>query len=152
MRIAVSTAAVLALVVALPGTAAADVLDLYGDYRRIGSVEGCDHSAAELRAALGDVPADINAYDPGFVDALNKALDRRAAGCAGAAQADRPSPAAVTAEDGSPGPANPRHRLRPVPGPAPDRAPLTVMFGAVALALTGSLAVAAGLGRRRAGR
>jgi hypothetical protein len=152
MRIAVSTAAVLALVAVLPGAAAAEVLDLYGDYRRTGSVEGCDHSAAELRAALGDVPADINAYDPGFVDALNLALDRRAAGCAGAAQAGRLLSAAVTAEDGSPGPASPRHRLRPVPGSAPDRAPLVLLFGGVALALGGSLTAVAGLGRREGRR
>ena len=38
---------------------------------------------ADLRAGLEQIPADVRAYDPGFVDALNTALNARAIGCSG---------------------------------------------------------------------
>jgi hypothetical protein len=145
MRVALTTAAMAVLILA-PGRAAADVLDLYDSYRATGAVRACEHSAEELRAAVADVPADIRAYDPGFVDALDTALDRRAAGCAGAPAAP-PAGGTVTAADGAPGPPSPLRRLRPVSGSGPERTPLALAFGAVALLLGGSLA-AAGLGGR----
>lgn len=150
MRVALTTAA-MAVLVLVPGRAAADVLDFYDSYRATGAVRACEHSAEELRAAVADVPADIRAYDPGFVDALDTALDRRAAGCA-VAPAAPPAGGAVTAADGAPGPPNPLRPMRPFSRSAPERPPVALAFGAVALLLTGSLAAAAGLGRREGGR
>jgi hypothetical protein len=151
MRVALTTAMVAVLVLA-PGRAVADVLDLYDNYRATGAVRACEHSAEELRAAVADVPADIRAYDPGFVDALDTALDRRAAGCAGTPAEVREDDGAITAADGAPGPASPVRPLRPVSGSPPERAPLALAFGAVALLVGGSLAAAAGLGRREGRR
>lgn len=149
MRTAASIVAVLSLVALLAAPATADVYDLYAEYRSTGSVYACRHSTEELRAAVGDVPADINAYDPGFVASLDLALDQRVAGCDALRKAANRHTAAVTAEDGSPGPPSPRHQVRPVVGSAPGRAELTVLFGAAALAVTGSLAAAVGFGGRR---
>jgi hypothetical protein len=86
---------------------------LYDEYLRTHSVIGCAHGEAELQAALTSIPADIEAYDPGFADALNTALETRTAGC----EPRLPSlgGAVRNASDGSPGPPF----LKPPPSPAP---------------------------------
>ena len=66
-----------------PGLAFANRESTYDEYRATGVVQGCDYSAEELRAALDDIPPDIRAYDPGFADALNAALEQGAAACSG---------------------------------------------------------------------
>lgn len=85
---------------------------LYDEYLRTHSVS-CAHGEAELQAALTSIPADVQAYDPGFADALNTALETRAAGC----EQRLPSVGGPvrTAADGSPGPPV----LKPPPTPAP---------------------------------
>jgi hypothetical protein len=79
---------------------------LYEEYQRFGAIAGCSHPEADLRTALDEIPADVGAYDPGFVTALNAALEQHAGGCGRIP----PSPAetvsgSIVAADGSPGPA-----------------------------------------------
>ncbi len=101
----ITAACVLLGILADPVGAVSD--SIYQEYLETGSISGCVHSEAELQTALTSVPADIQAYDPGFPQALNLALDRRAAGCVKKA-APNINPAAsggtVLATDGSPGP------------------------------------------------
>jgi hypothetical protein len=90
-----------------PCAALADVDELYDEYRSAGAVRACAYSREELRQGLADLPADIRAYDPGFVDALNIALEQRAASCRAVVSLVPPEIAeddARTAPDGSPGP------------------------------------------------
>ncbi len=127
---------------------------LYDEYRRSGLISGCAHSEAELQGALTSIPADIEAYDPGFSDALNAALEDRAAGCASPAPAPAGTGGATTASDGSPGPSAPAVPRAPAPSPsAPSALPLQMLFlgvlAAVAL-LAGALLIRPG--RRPAGR
>ena len=93
-------------VLLLPATATADFQSLYDDYRTDGVIDGCAYSTGELSAGLGEVPADVREYDPGFSDALNAALEQAAAGCGAAPQAAS-TKNEVSAPDGSPGPALP---------------------------------------------
>ena len=103
----------------LPATARAqapppvDFQGLYDEYQRLGFVFGCSHRESDLRDALSSIPADIAAYDPGFADAIDSALEQRASGCSGALSSPFPqTPASaagtINADDGSPGPANQR--------------------------------------------
>jgi hypothetical protein len=89
----------------LAAAAEADFQTLYDDYRADGAIDGCAYTAGELSNGLGDIPADVRQYDPGFPEALNAALDQVAAGCHAAPAAV--SRNEVTAADGSPGPAVP---------------------------------------------
>lgn len=91
----------------------ADFQALYDEYRNLGVVLGCSHRESDIRSALSAVPADIKAYDPGFVDALNAALEGRVTGCKNALASPLggvgvATGGTVTAGDGSPGPARPR--------------------------------------------
>jgi hypothetical protein len=124
------TALVLALaaVLLLPPSAAAAAAPapvgfqgLYDEYQKLGFVYGCSHRESDLRSALSSIPADIAAYDPGFADALDAALEQRASGCSGAINSPFPqtpasSAGTVLADDGSPGPAN-QHPLGSLPAP-----------------------------------
>ncbi len=79
---------------------------LYDEYRRSGVIGGCSYREADLRAALAGIPADVEAYEPGFADALNVGLEQHAAGCArGPPEPAEPATATIVAADGSPGPA-----------------------------------------------
>jgi hypothetical protein len=113
----------------------ADFQALYDEYRSLGVILGCSHREADLRDALSAVPADIKAYDPGFVDALDSALEGRVAGCSSTLAAPLGQPTAsagtVVASDGSPGPARP-----PVAGPFPASATAGVTMPAALLALS----------------
>jgi hypothetical protein len=140
---------------AFPSAAAAGSSELYEEYRRSGVIDGCAHGTGELSEALSGVPADIKAYDPGFADALNVALERRAAGCRGVAAADPLVPVAVAgtrrAADGSPGPRDPRAAAAPAAAEfGAEEFPVGTLFvviGAAAAALCGALV----WGRRGAG-
>lgn len=100
-----TSAAVLSIaVLVLPAAARADVDRLYDEYRSFGAVSGCAHSEAELRDGLAQIPADVRAYDPGFADALNSALEQRAASCDEGAVAPGSLEGGHLAFDGSPGP------------------------------------------------
>src|SRR4051812_34113796 len=96
---------------------------LYDEYQKLGFVYGCSHRESDLRNALSSIPADIAAYDPGFADALDAALEQRASGCSGLSSPFPQTPVSgagtISADDGSPGPAN----QRPLASlPAPDAA------------------------------
>lgn len=133
----------------------ADFQALYDEYQNLGVILGCSHRESDLRSALSAVPADIKAYDPGFVDALNAALEARATSCknvlaspfAGGGAAGNGT---VIASDGSPGPPGPPIG---VPLPAPEGSGVAIPAALLALAAVAGAAVvgAAGffLGRRR---
>jgi hypothetical protein len=101
--------AVAAVALLMPTWASADFQTLYDDYRTDTVIDGCAYSSGELTSGLGDIPADIREYDPGFSNAINAALEQAAAGCGAAAPEATPKNE-VFAADGSPGPAPPRPR------------------------------------------
>jgi cobalamin biosynthesis Mg chelatase CobN len=71
--------AVLAGALAAPAAAQADAFeDVFADYQKDAKIDPCAHSQAELRAAKGKVPNDIEQYAPDFPDALDEALEARA--------------------------------------------------------------------------
>jgi hypothetical protein len=108
-RLAKPTIAVLAAALMLPAPASADFQTLYDDYRADGVINGCAFSSAELSSGLGEIPADVREYDPGFSEAINAALEQSASGCGQAPQeAARAIKNEITAADGSPGPAIPK--------------------------------------------
>jgi hypothetical protein len=149
---------VLALMLALlvtPASASADLFDdLYEEYRTTNVINGCRYDAGDLREALAGVPPDISAYDPGFTDTLNAALEQRASGCDGSAvlSLQLPPPAgAIEAGDGSPGP-GPAEPLVALPHPdpsSPDRRPAGVLAAGLGVLACAGAAVAAVAGRRR---
>ncbi len=71
----------LVIALALPaGASGASIGTIYRDYSADGAIDPCKYSAADLQAALGAVPTDVQQYDPRFVSALNRALEARSAG------------------------------------------------------------------------
>lgn len=134
--ITISAVAALAL---LPATALADFQTLYDDYRADSVIDGCTYSSGVLTGALGDIPADIREYDPGFTDAINAALEQAAAGCGAAPAEAVPENEEVIAADGSPGPASPRPLAIQVSG-GEDRLPAVLL----ALMIACGAALAAG--------
>lgn len=133
---------------AAPAVAAGGFEELFSDYAEEGFIDGCDHSATELREALADVPADVQAYEPGFADSVNRALDRRALGCE-----TEPPPAPDTVQD--PGEAEAAVTTDGSPGPPPPPDPaasaeaersaplaLGLLLAALALCLTGAILAA----------
>src|SRR3712207_9344696 len=73
------TLAVLAGVLAAPAVAQADAFtDVFADYQEDGRIDPCAHSQADLRAAKGRIPNDIEQYAPDFPQALDEALEDRA--------------------------------------------------------------------------
>jgi hypothetical protein len=134
-RSSIATFALAALLIA-PAFAAAQFEALYHEYQSSGGrIDGCAHSADELTGALGEIPADVRAYDPGFADALNLALDQRVGGCGAARQEPAPAKGGgiVVAGDGSPGPASPQRMRLARAGEEPG----------FPLALVGAMVVAA---------
>jgi hypothetical protein len=138
-------ATIAALLLAAP--AQADFQTLYNDYRTDGMIDGCAYSAGELSSGLTDIPADVREYDPGFTDAINAALEQRAAGC-GTAPLAATTKNEVTASDGSPGPAAP-HALTIQAGVGGRSMP-AVLVAVIAL-LGAVLGAAAVLAIRRRG-
>lgn len=133
-RAAISLLAACLALALVPSAEAADVDRLYDEYRSSGLIRPCAHSDAELRDGLAEIPADVRAYDPGFADAVNAALEQRAS--CGTAPASPASPeGARLAADGSPGPA--------AAAPSPVPAPAEGDDGSNGLAHAGLLAVAA---------
>ena len=138
MRLRTLATAAAGIALLLPASAAADFQTFYDDYRADGVIDGCAQSPGQLSAALGDIPADVREYDPGFADAINAALEQAASGCD-----ESPAKSAaeirdeVIASDGSPGPAPPKGAGLAVPDDGRD-------MPAVLVAL--SVLLAAGLG------
>jgi hypothetical protein len=141
-RLRTALLAVLACLL-VPGIARADFNSLYHDYAADGAINGCKYSPGELRSGLGQIPADVRQYDPGFELALETALEQRLGGCRSAPQAPASGGGTTTATDGSPGPGSPPSaRLERIPqGPGLP----AVVLGMIVL-LAGVLALAAVLG------
>lgn len=120
---------------------------LYDEYQKLGFVFGCAHRESDLRTALSSIPADIAAYDPGFAEALDSALEQQASGCSGALSSPFPqTPASaagtINAADGAPGPANQRP-LGTLPAPeAADTGIPAVLIILASLLGTGLLVAA----------
>jgi hypothetical protein len=111
---------------------------LYREYLTTGGVNGCAHSQAELQAGLTSIPADIQAYDPGFADSLNAAIDQRTLGCSSQGQAQAPPSHVPAAADGSPRPGRvPVSGPSTLPGSGPSSLPLIGLFGLAILAAAG---------------
>ena len=127
--------ALLAVVLAAPA-AGSTFSDLYREYLTTGGVNGCAHSQTELQAGLTSIPADIQAYDPGFADSLNAAIEHRTLGCASQGQA--PPTRLPAAADGSPRPGTvPVSGPSTLPGSGPSYLPLLGLFGLAFLAAAG---------------
>lgn len=141
------------VVMAGAGTATAATIDLYDDYRANGRIDGCQNTEANLEEALETIPGDIAAYDPGFAEALNTALNDRALGCSGEDLGLGDALVAIpgASPDGSPGP--PPAPVSVIGAPAapdgPSSAPL-VALALVTLALAGTAAGVQLLRRRSA--
>jgi hypothetical protein len=101
-------AAVAFAALAAAAPAQADFQTLYDDYRIDGSIDGCEYYSSELTAGLGAIPADVREYDPGFSEALNAALEQLASGCSDESETPAEAAGGITADDGSPGPTEPR--------------------------------------------
>lgn len=158
MSARIATAATLALGLAallIPAPAVADVEGLYDEYLRAGSIDGCAQSRADVLEALQEMPTDIAAYDPGFTDALNRALEQQASGCRSLSSEQLEffaGAGTVTSADGSPGPSPPSSALSGAPAGPPEAAsktPVLLLLGLTAAALLLALAAILTPGRRR---
>jgi hypothetical protein len=105
----------LALLALAPAAQANAFKDIFGAYKRTGQVDACKWSAKQLTAAKQQVPNDIEQYAPDFPNALNDAIQKRAAGGCDK-QAAAPAPATSTA--GAP-PAQPTATTGVPPGTTP---------------------------------
>ena len=70
----------LALLAVAPAAQASAFKDIFGAYKKNGQVDACKWSARQLADAKRQVPNDIEQYAPDFPNALNEALQKRAAG------------------------------------------------------------------------
>ncbi len=132
------------LLLAPAGAQASSFSQLYQDYGSSGSIQACRYSAGDLRSTLGSIPPDVQAYDPGFGDAVNNALGSGCGSSGGAAPSPTAAAAPVpsgptpqqlvradrkrarhTTKDGSPKPVVPRKAVLPTAAPAFDSAPQT---------------------------
>ncbi len=97
-------------VLALPASASANAFqDLFREYQRTGTINGCKHTSKELTQAKRQVPNDIEQYAPDFPAALDAAAAQRATGAckkASKKQAAAPvaTPAPGTPSSGTPAP------------------------------------------------
>jgi hypothetical protein len=148
MRFARPAAALaMAALLLAPAGAGAQPERLYNDYRADGAINACAYSADSLSAALGDIPADVRAYDPGFAEALNLALDQHVGGCSQPQPSDEEAGAGVVVgSDGSPGPANPRP-VRAESGAEEPGLPFALVATIALLGAAVALAAMLGLGR-----
>ena len=93
--------AALAGALVAPAGAHADAFsDVFADYQKDGSIDPCAHSQADLRAAKGKIPNDIEQYAPDFPQALDEAAEDRArSACPTAATGAKAPATATTAAD-----------------------------------------------------
>jgi hypothetical protein len=92
----------LALLAVAPAAQASAFKDIFGTYKKTGRVDGCKWSAQDLADAKRQVPNDIEQYAPDFPNALNDAIQKRAAG--GCAKSAAAAPATTTPAGTSSGP------------------------------------------------
>jgi hypothetical protein len=107
--------AALAGVLAAPAAAHADAFtDVFADYQKDGRIDPCAHSQADLRAAKGKIPNDIEQYAPDFPAALDEAAEDRArSACpsSGAAAGATATTGGTTAAAGAPDDAKPTSEI-----------------------------------------
>lgn len=84
-------AATVALAVA-PQSAMA--VPTYDDYSSDGAVGSCDYSASQLQNDINNAPSDIRQYDPGYLEALRRALNDQATGACDPSAGPNPEPVA----------------------------------------------------------
>jgi len=89
----------LALLAVAPAAQANAFKDIFGAYKKSGQVDGCKWSAQQLADAKRQVPNDIEQYAPDFPNALDDAIQKRAAG--GCSKSAAAPPAATTPTGGS---------------------------------------------------
>jgi hypothetical protein len=146
-------AVLLALLAAVPAAQANAFKDIFGAYKKTGQVDACTWSAQQLADAKRQVPNDIEQYAPDFPNALNDAIQKRAAGgCS--KQAAATTPAATTTPPTSSGPTAttgvppgtvPATAGSPAPQPAPTSKPAPAIADKAVLAASKSDSSDAGI-------
>jgi len=156
-RLTIAVSLAFAIVLCVPAAAFGGFRELYDEYLQANAINGCAHTGAELQGALTSIPADISAYDPGFANAVNSALELRASGCKGGGEAlegllDEVAIRIDVADDGSAGPAPPVAAATPALPPAASAAselPIALILGSIVV-LSGLFVLStAGLRPRR---
>ena len=95
----------LAFLAVAPAAQANAFKDIFGAYKKTGRIDGCTWSARQLADAKGQVPNDIEQYAPDFPNALDDAIQHRAAGgCAKSAATPTAATPAAAPSSGSGGP------------------------------------------------
>src|SRR3954453_3724546 len=80
-----------------PKDASKEVTRIYDDYRRDGRIEACDHTRANLQAALDTIQPAFDSDYPDFRAALEAAITEHAKGrCSGDAAAAATAPPAAS--------------------------------------------------------
>ena len=145
-----------ALLALAPAAQASAFKDIFGAYKKTGQVDACKWSAQQLADAKRQVPNDIEQYAPDFPNALNDAIQTRAAGgCSKQAAATTAATAAPPATSGStPGPTattgvppgtTPAAGSQPAPQPAPTSNPAPAIADKAVLAASKSRSSDAGV-------
>lgn len=145
-RSSIALVCVLPLVLSGPVTAQADTFtSVFKAYSRTGTISPCTFTAAQLKQAKGQIPADYAQYAPDFKDAIDAALKARAAGACKASQGGgsptatapagpagtgttpggTPAPSGATTAPATTAPASPSATTStPQPAPSVDPAPV----------------------------
>jgi hypothetical protein len=92
----------LALLALAPAAQANAFKDIFGAYKKTGKVDACKWTAQQLADAKGQVPNDIEQYAPDFPNALDDAIQRRAAGGCDQQAAATTTPAGPSSGSGGP--------------------------------------------------
>jgi hypothetical protein len=145
----------LALLAVAPAAQANAFKDIFGTYRRSGTVDACKWSAKQLADAKRQVPNDIDQYAPDFPNALDDALQKRASGACSKTAAAAPAtstpasapPASPTATTGVPPGTTPAApgSSSPAPQPAPTSKPAPAVADNAILAASKSRSSDAGI-------
>jgi hypothetical protein len=109
-------AVLLTLLAVAPSAQAGSFTDIFGAYRKTGSVDACKWSAKQLADAKRQVPNDIDQYAPDFPNALDDAIQKRASGACSKTAAAAP---ATSTPAGSPPAAGPTATTGVPPGTTP---------------------------------
>jgi hypothetical protein len=145
----------LALLAVAPAAQANAFKDIFGAYRKSGTVDACKWSAKQLADAKAQVPNDIDQYAPDFPNALDDALQKRASGACSKTAAAAPAtstpagspPASPTATTGVPPGTTPAApgASAPAPQPAPTSKPAPAVADNAILAASKSRSSDAGI-------
>ena len=115
-------AVLLCLLAAAPAARAGAFTDIFGAYRKSGTVDACKWSAKQLANAKRQVPNDIDQYAPDFPNALDDAIQKRASGACAKTAAGAPAtstPAGATPSQPTATTGVPPGTTPAAPAPAP---------------------------------